>query len=51
MTEKKKKRRKWPWIMLAVLCLLTAVLAWYMRPPDNSVIFASKGTLERFTVC
>ncbi len=48
MADKKKKRRKWPWIILAIVVLLVALAAWFMRPPDNSVIFASKGTLERF---
>ena len=48
MADKKKKRRYWPWIILAIVVLLVALAAWFMRPPDNSVIFASKGTLERF---
>lgn len=44
----KKKRKKWPWIILAILCLLVAVAAWYMRPPANTIPTASRGTLERF---
>lgn len=48
MEDKKKKRKKWPWIVLAIIGLLVALAAWFMRPPDNSIIFASKGTLERF---
>lgn len=48
MAAEKKKRKKWPWIVLAIVVLMVAVAAWFMRPPDNSVIFASKGTLERF---
>jgi len=48
MAAEKKKRKKWPWIVLAIVVLMVAVAAWFIRPPDNSVIFASKGTLERF---
>ena len=49
MEEKmKKKRRKWPWIVLAVLALLVAVAAWWMRPPANTIPTASRGSLERF---
>ena len=44
----KKKRRKWPWIVLAVLALLVAVAAWWMRPPANTIPTASRGSLERF---
>ena len=44
----KKKRKKWPWTILAILCLLVAVVAWYMRPPANTIPTASRGSLERF---
>ena len=44
----KKKRKKWPWTILAILCLLVAVAAWYMRPPANTIPTASRGSLERF---
>ena len=44
----KKKRKIWPWILLAALVLIVAVAAWYMRPPENTIPTASRGTLERF---
>ncbi|MBR5171538.1 MAG: esterase family protein [Muribaculaceae bacterium] len=44
----KKKRKKWPWLVLGILALLIAIAAWYMRPPSNTIPTASRGTLERF---
>ena len=49
MEEKKqKKRRKWPWIVLAILVVLGAVATWLMRPPANTIPTVSLGSLERF---
>ena len=44
----KKKRKLWPWILLAALVLIVAVAAWFMRPPTNTIPTASRGSLERF---
>ena len=44
----KKKRKIWPWILLAALVLIVAVAAWFMRPPTNTIPTASRGSLERF---
>lgn len=42
------KTKKWPWIVMAMLLLIVALVAWYMRPPANKVPTAQRGTLERF---
>ena len=43
----KKKRMKWLWFALAILCLLVAVTAWCMRP-HNTIPTVAHGTLDRF---
>ena len=43
-----KGKKKWLWIVLAFLLLTLGALAWYMRPPENTIPNASRGTLERF---
>lgn len=43
-----KKRKKWPRIVLAILLLMIAVTAWFMRPPSNTIPTASRGSLDRF---
>ena len=44
----KSRKKKWLWILLAVLLLTLGALAWYMRPPENTIPTVSQGTLERF---
>lgn len=48
MDEIKKKRKKWPWIVLSALVLMVAAAAWFMRPPANTIPTVSHGSLDRF---
>ena len=41
----KKKMILWP---IGALLLLLGAMAWFMRPPKNSIPTAARGTLERF---
>ena len=44
---KRKNRKKMFWIV-GLLLLLIAALAWFMRPPKNTIPTTNHGTLERF---
>ena len=42
----KKSRKTWLWIVGALLLLLAGI-AWFMRPPKNTIPTVTHGTLER----